>query len=77
MSSSTLLYKKADPAKLASGYTLKKGVVEPVANAFSPARKAGVAAMRLGREIHEHGSSHREDRQWQHRDSTIMIPSFT
>ena len=32
MNSSTLLYKKADPAKLASGYTLNKGVVEPVAN---------------------------------------------
>ena len=32
MNSSTLLYKKADPARLASGYTLNKGAVEAVAN---------------------------------------------
>jgi CubicO group peptidase (beta-lactamase class C family) len=32
MNSSTLLYRKADPAKLASGYTLNKGAVEPVAH---------------------------------------------
>jgi CubicO group peptidase (beta-lactamase class C family) len=32
MKSSTLLYKKADPAKLATGFTLSKGVVVPVAH---------------------------------------------
>jgi CubicO group peptidase (beta-lactamase class C family) len=32
MKSSTLLYKNADPAKLATGYTEKKGVVIPVAH---------------------------------------------
>jgi CubicO group peptidase (beta-lactamase class C family) len=32
MKSSTLLYKKADPAKLAVGYTRKKGIVVPVAH---------------------------------------------
>jgi CubicO group peptidase (beta-lactamase class C family) len=32
MKSSTLLYKKADPAKLATGYTLTKGAVAPVAH---------------------------------------------
>jgi CubicO group peptidase (beta-lactamase class C family) len=32
MKSSTLLYKKADPSKLAAGYTLTKGQVAPVAH---------------------------------------------
>jgi CubicO group peptidase (beta-lactamase class C family) len=32
MKSSTLLYKKADPSKLATGYTLKMGKVVPVAH---------------------------------------------
>src|SRR5207253_7941228 len=32
MKSSTLLYQKADPAKLAAGHTLTKGVVGPVAH---------------------------------------------
>jgi CubicO group peptidase (beta-lactamase class C family) len=32
MKSSTLLYKKADPAKLSTGYTLTKGEVVPVAH---------------------------------------------
>jgi CubicO group peptidase (beta-lactamase class C family) len=32
MKSSTLLYKKADPAKLAMGYTLTKGAIAPVAH---------------------------------------------
>jgi CubicO group peptidase (beta-lactamase class C family) len=32
MTSSTLLYKKADPARLATGYTLTKGAVVPVAH---------------------------------------------